>query len=291
MTITDQQLFLQQIAAVPANTHTRLVYADFLDETGDAVDASRAEFVRVQCELVGVNSSVTEIVKACPKRVWDATEYARYAHLSERESTLLAAHEVAFRCRAPCPECGGTGCHLGSAGDKDNPICDCCHGTGDVGGLLRKFEYRGGAEQAIGPPTPVRLKWERGFPDTVTVPRLEDVLTHPALSADDGPTPLITTPWAQAVCRYWPVTRFVPLDRTPLEVFPSVWCWSRGGPLEERHRIPEDVFAELVNPKSFAERCDYPAADAATDALARAIGRIVRRVVYGNQPRLQGEGR
>jgi uncharacterized protein (TIGR02996 family) len=44
----DDEAFLRAIGAAPADDAPRLVYADWLEERGDA---ARAEFIRVQCEL------------------------------------------------------------------------------------------------------------------------------------------------------------------------------------------------------------------------------------------------
>jgi uncharacterized protein (TIGR02996 family) len=44
----DDEAFLRAIGAAPEDDAPRLVYADWLDDRGDA---ARAEFIRVQCEL------------------------------------------------------------------------------------------------------------------------------------------------------------------------------------------------------------------------------------------------
>ena len=49
--MTDADALLRSVLAHPADDLPRLVYADYLDETGDPIQASRAEFIRVQCEL------------------------------------------------------------------------------------------------------------------------------------------------------------------------------------------------------------------------------------------------
>jgi uncharacterized protein (TIGR02996 family) len=49
--MSDRAAFESAIAADPADLTARLVYADFLDETGDPADAARAEFVRAQVEV------------------------------------------------------------------------------------------------------------------------------------------------------------------------------------------------------------------------------------------------
>jgi uncharacterized protein (TIGR02996 family) len=43
--------FCQSILEFPADDTPRVVLADWLDEHGDAVDAARAEFLRLQCAL------------------------------------------------------------------------------------------------------------------------------------------------------------------------------------------------------------------------------------------------
>src|SRR5262245_10685349 len=51
----DKQTFLRAIAEQPADRTARLVFADFLEETGDAADAVRAGFVRAQVEAETVH--------------------------------------------------------------------------------------------------------------------------------------------------------------------------------------------------------------------------------------------
>src|SRR4051794_36641253 len=70
--MTDHDAFLAAITARPDDDLPRLVYADYLDEQGDA---DRAEFVRVQCDLARL----------------PADDPARPA-LAERELELLSAH-------------------------------------------------------------------------------------------------------------------------------------------------------------------------------------------------------
>jgi uncharacterized protein (TIGR02996 family) len=46
----DDPAFIRMIAATPDDDAPRLVYADVLEERGDAASVARAEFIRVQCE-------------------------------------------------------------------------------------------------------------------------------------------------------------------------------------------------------------------------------------------------
>jgi uncharacterized protein (TIGR02996 family) len=49
--MSTEQALLAAIWENPHDDLPRLVYADWLEETGDAVQSARAEFIRVQCEL------------------------------------------------------------------------------------------------------------------------------------------------------------------------------------------------------------------------------------------------
>lgn len=52
---SDKAAFLQAIAEQPADRTARLAFADFLEETGDAAAAVRAEFIRAQIETETVH--------------------------------------------------------------------------------------------------------------------------------------------------------------------------------------------------------------------------------------------
>ncbi len=47
----DGQALRRAVCAAPDDDLPRLVFADYLDESGDAADADRAAFIRAQCEL------------------------------------------------------------------------------------------------------------------------------------------------------------------------------------------------------------------------------------------------
>jgi uncharacterized protein (TIGR02996 family) len=55
--MTHEESFLQSIREAPADDAPRLIYADWLEEHGQA---DRAEFIRVQCRLVGLTHEATE---------------------------------------------------------------------------------------------------------------------------------------------------------------------------------------------------------------------------------------
>src|SRR5262245_25005118 len=68
-----EEAFLEDIRTHPEDDTPRLVYADWLDERGDA---DRAELIRVQCELA-----------------WPGVDQRRRAELERRQQGLLAAGE------------------------------------------------------------------------------------------------------------------------------------------------------------------------------------------------------
>ena len=77
--MTDDELLLASVIASPKDDLPRLVYADWLDETGRPLNVARAEFIRVQCEL-----------NRCePDR-------ERLAQLLIREKTLLSLYGPAW---------------------------------------------------------------------------------------------------------------------------------------------------------------------------------------------------
>jgi len=71
----DHAAFLAAITASPDDDLPRLVYADWLDESGEPAAAARAEFIRVQCEL-----------ERC------ASDHDRRMSLQKRERQLLKKH-------------------------------------------------------------------------------------------------------------------------------------------------------------------------------------------------------
>ena len=235
----EREQLLAEIAANPEDDTSRLAFADWLDEHGDAADHDRAGFVRVQYQLAtmgGTGVGVKEVIAAHMK-------------LCNRERQLLSAHPEWSRCRCPNME--------------DRP-CPTCGGTGDL------FKYflagRGAAVEQLR-----TIAFARGFPDSVTC-TLAECFVH------DG-TP---TPWAVAVVRQTPVMRFVMTDFVPYHNGKG-YCWYNG--TRDRRSpdvpptadLPMSLFLALSEPKRWV---DYPTTDAATDALALAAGRLVRRHAY-----------
>ena len=57
-----EQAFIQRVLASPLDRLPRLVYADWLDERGD----ERAEFLRLQCQVVAGLERLTELSSSVP---------------------------------------------------------------------------------------------------------------------------------------------------------------------------------------------------------------------------------
>lgn len=113
MTTRTLDALLAAVIADPADNDVRMVYADRLDEAGEA---ARAEFIRVGCELVTVQSQIDEFQKAdigfdYPER---AEAGKRLIELRRRERELLDAGwfnwapEPLLRMSGYCwPNCDG----------------------------------------------------------------------------------------------------------------------------------------------------------------------------------------
>ena len=79
--MTHADAFLQDILAHPDDDAPRLIFADWLEEQGDAAGVGRAEFIRVQCALA----------KERPARRWAEREpqLRRVAEFHQREQQIL----------------------------------------------------------------------------------------------------------------------------------------------------------------------------------------------------------
>jgi uncharacterized protein (TIGR02996 family) len=82
--MSDRVPFLRAICESPLDDAPRLVFADWLDERGDAADAARAEFIRVQCELAR-----------------EPPAPGRWSPLHLRQLDLLRDHERRWRAELP----------------------------------------------------------------------------------------------------------------------------------------------------------------------------------------------
>src|SRR5947209_4087839 len=82
--MSDEQALLAAIWAGPHEDTPRLVYADWLQETGDPANVARAEFIRLQCELARLDE-----------------DDPRQRELARRPHTLLKQHRAVWNSGLP----------------------------------------------------------------------------------------------------------------------------------------------------------------------------------------------
>lgn len=152
--MSDKDALLAAIIREPAEDAPRLVYADLLDEAGEA---ERAEFIRVQIELAGLNPSRED-------HDWDL--YARAAGIKYK---CLATCEKCSRERLQARETEILGAHLGWFPESMIP---CFSGDGRIS--------VGGKPNGFGPP--IFFRFARGFVSEVRAP-LSVLMAHlPAIA-------------------------------------------------------------------------------------------------------------
>lgn len=242
LTHPDALAFRARICREPEDDTHRLVFADWLDERGDA---EWAELIRVQCELATANPAIVEMVKAVPTRNWEATAYSRVAMLLTRESTLLPRIEPRLRrgpvCerRGPvCERCGGNGQKDGWLQDPDRPNaekwkCPTCRGTGHTGTLGERDSWYRQSDPPHEPEWLIPATWSRGFVAGITCP-LAWWMQH-----------------GRDVVREWPVTEVECSDKQPREWTGEngerdwVWVVKSESQIETPMDIPRSIFAHL----------------------------------------------
>jgi uncharacterized protein (TIGR02996 family) len=110
--MTDRAALLAAVLADPADDTPRLIFADYLDETGDPADAARAEFIRVEI-------AAERFPVGAPERLpFDRRAYRLYnSYLGAWNAELPAGRFVRYR--------------RGFAEDVELSIADfVAHGTG-----------------------------------------------------------------------------------------------------------------------------------------------------------------
>lgn len=145
--MTTAEAILNFIEANPEDDAARLVYADLLDYDEYS---PRAEFIRLQVWLSQpADGQYFSVLKA-----------------QERESELLTQHAAEFRRGPQCETCKGTG--DGKTKETFPTIikggCSFCHGTGDAGGLMEKFDSQDDRYMSGQPNWYYKVDFVRGFP-------------------------------------------------------------------------------------------------------------------------------
>jgi uncharacterized protein (TIGR02996 family) len=145
--MSDQLAFLQMIAEHPDDDVPRLVYADWLEETGEEIHIARAEFIRLQCHL--------EQLRKLPRE-----ELEQYADLWKRQQELIDQYVESW---------------LGSLGKIYNPV-GFVFDRGFLGELIvnDSFLYYAPVIESLHPILPkINL--------TIAVPHLDDLARCPTL--------------------------------------------------------------------------------------------------------------
>jgi uncharacterized protein (TIGR02996 family) len=296
---SDAGALLATIYDQPEEDTPRRMYADAIED----VDPARAELIRVQCEAAAQYPTIT---KPCRNEECASPGCA----LLLRAESLIAAHEARWRAGPKCERCEGKGDWFdGYAWWKD---CPECWVSGDIGGLMRVFNYTHdhGDGTAHGEDELVRIEYVRGFARVNA--RSEDVwklvpgttchnckglgqVSERRTTSDcvhcngrgHSPDSWHPTPWIAAVLRHHPVTEVWVTDREPIAVDGGFWWWPTPGKVNrlETHgySIPDPVFDRMAGgSKGYRIGHDtehawiYP--DPAKVALARVVARWARAV-------------
>lgn len=262
--MTDRDAFLAGILANPDADLPRLAYADWLDEQGNEGDSARAEFIRLQCELVREPTAKTcgyrpgfRQVKFCGDPACrSCAAYIRQWELWTKNLCRWKHDQVIVDCayhiegEAPCEDApvhaifrrgfvdevrgllawlNGGECDFRRDGDIDFPCT-----SGQVYGMMECWDR----------------VFRNGWRDC---PRCHGTGR--------------TTGHLHDIVRTQPVTRVVVSDREPVEL-PGLsgtrihgWHWPVG---EQRNGIPWDVY-------DLMPEMPYPTADAARSALSDAL--------------------
>lgn len=235
-------------------------------------------------------------------------------HAEHDAAALLRENEAAWRASGPCIYCQGRG--RGSACDEPNIdgvlICPSCYGTGDRGGLMRTWTLSERHDAGLlegNDRFSRKVYWREGLPYAVEC-RLEDVLERacglcsgtgnygsatppssgplrcPRCSGTGNPAAQYqsscrVTEWAKSVVRWHPVERFMLTDRKPNATEYGM-TWNRD---YSHHASTDGVPSVLFDLMRLGHVGDsYKHADTvqlAADALATAVGVLVRREVWG----------
>jgi uncharacterized protein (TIGR02996 family) len=248
--------FLRAIIDKPADDAPRLVYADWLDETGRS---GWAEFIRVQCELAAQRDPA--------KRPAASEANDRRQDWLERRERELLLYE---RCKGWLPEGFTVGNdHFGPWGTNTREAVFRRGFVAEVraplaalvGGRCERCEGRGVVGLREAAPLPLGINC-------------------PACSVTGtGRTPGIL----RALVRAQPVTKVVATDKRPNRTYREdgggeCWCWWAPGNGPEVSRLPADVWSALIDrhgafvvPRSRITVDDCDTEEEAAKALSDAL--------------------
>lgn len=251
MTDADRLPFLRAIVQSPDDDLPRLVYADFLEESGEAAEVARAHFVRVQCEL-----------DKCPHlqitKPWCEIRNRREA-LSAMESELLLKYDLIW-----FPLTLKIKWHRGFVSEIHLPLttflggrCENCEGEGRIETGFRENSY-GPCPDCGGDFEPTYEPGDLGYyPGTGQRPGLGRIIAERE-----------------------PVEKWVLTDREPQLMTGGEWRWARVI-RDELNSYPQGLPRELI-PATYVNWM-HPTRESALDALGEACW------LYANRPRIEAE--
>lgn len=260
----ERDAMLMAVLASPADDLPRLVYADWLDEQGEA---DRAEFVRVQCRIATLNAELMSD-EDCDATNCPGCGERRELQRRERELWLMAvAEELPARWVLPPPD----------------------------GFTFRKLP--GDEWETDGRPHISQAEYRRGFVGEIRLPmaslmgsecercngsgrvryyhpvEIEGVDDCPACVGE--PFPGRVGGAMRGIFRTHPVTAVRLTDKSPEEVGAG-WSWFTEGFADDPATLPHEVFDLLggdYDVSMLGQRVTYPTRLAAQDALSDAIVR------------------
>jgi uncharacterized protein (TIGR02996 family) len=232
----DDAAYLRAVCWSPLDDGPRLVYADALDERGDA---ARAEFIRTQCELARLESD-----RGDDGRTWQSHELKRRDTLRRRERELRTDDNIISWL--PLIKPWGAFLSAACASHVGPGDARCCNGPNPIA----EVEFRRGfvaavtltTEHFFGGPCGrcegnrlVRYYGGHGEEIVEDCPTCRDPKAGGGTGRVEGVAAVL---FAAA-----PVTEIRLSDWEPLRYFDG-WVLSRGsgGPEMTRHVIPPEVF-------------------------------------------------
>jgi len=276
--VTDRDALLAAIVANPDDTTARLVFADWLDETGVERDAAHAELIRVQCELSSLEIPYSPW---CPVCGWefslckDKEHQKRWpksavslVNLGERKMELLTKNVELSRSVAEL-----------IIGDNPRPLVDygyegCCVRSG---GPTIHWWWRNGFIETIKMPIAVFLGWDCLRCSGVGRSTGELWENYPCSHCGgSGRTDGI----AAALFSRCPIWRVEFTDRSPAVFGNGHGNWSTGTESRFPYSIPQALFDLLQGQHTKRHgflRASYDTVDLAIDALSRAAIAYARK--------------
>lgn len=170
----------------PKEDTPRLMYADYLDETGIPEYVIHAEYIRLS------------IASEYPPLKASFVDMANWENNRKRAKQILTENYdrwTHLKCEL-CPK---------------SEICKYCGGIGDA---YRTSNRRHGVHDEIIEDAPMRgVTYHKGFPIGITC-RMSEVLLRRPNDLEKNLYPIVTE-WAKSIARRTPITMFKPLDYRP----------------------------------------------------------------------------